>query len=219
MTGMRIGRGCAVSGVAAHIVSGVRVGLSRSHGVARVGICRSSVVSSVAAHIVPSVRVGLSRLSRSHIVACMGIGRSGGVAGMAAHVVSSMRAGGGRLGWSHIVTRMGIGRSSAVSSVAAHIMTGMRVSLSAGSGAMHRAGLTVAHHGAVTRGLGGRRRRLGGGSMSRMTRMALGQGGAACGQHQGGERQGEGKGLHEAAPASGRTVTTLNMPACMCIRR
>jgi hypothetical protein len=37
----------------------------------------------------------------------------------------------------------------------------------------------------------------------------------SCGQQQRGE--GGQKADHDAAPSRGRTVTTLNMPACMCI--
>lgn len=201
MTGMGVCRRSAMTCMAAHVVTRVRVGRDRtrwSHGVTGMGIGRRSVVPGVAAHIVTGMRIG-----RSHVVTRVGIRQR-------------------RLGRSHVVAGMGISRSRAVPGVTAHVMTGVRISRSAGSsGSMHGAGLAVAHHGAVVRGLGGRGCRLGRrcGGVLRMTGVALGQGGTARSQHQGRERQGEGKGLHEAAPASGRTVTTLNMPACMCIRR
>ena len=204
-------------------MTGVRVGLSRwggSHGVARVGIGRSSAVSGMAAHVMTGVRVGLGRWGRSHRVARVGIGRSSAVSGMAAHVMTGVRVGLGRWGRSHGVARVGIGRSSAVSGMAAHVMTRMGIGLSAGGGcAVHGAGLAVTHHRAVMRGLGRRSRRLSSGSMAGMFGMALGQGGPTRGHHQRGERERKRKGLHETAPSSGRTVTTLNMPACMCIRR
>lgn len=62
MTGMRIGLSRAVSGMAAHIVTGVRISrlrLSRSH-VACMGIGLRGAASGVAVHVVPSVRVSLS---------------------------------------------------------------------------------------------------------------------------------------------------------------
>lgn len=63
MTGMGICLRDAVSGMAAHIVTGVRISrlrLSRSHGVACMGVGLRGAVFGVAAHIVPSVRVSLS---------------------------------------------------------------------------------------------------------------------------------------------------------------
>ena len=204
MTGVGIGLGGAMTCMAAHVVTCVRIGRGRlgwSHGVARMGISCGSAVPRVAAHIVTGMRIG-----RRGVVICVRVSL-------------------GRLGRSHVVAGMGISRSRAVPGVTTHVMTSVRVSLSAGGGSMHGAGLALTHHGAVVRGLGGRGRRLCGGrrsrcgSVTRMTGVALGQGGSARSQHQGREGQGEGKRLHEAAPASGRTVTTLNMPACMCIRR
>ncbi len=218
MTGVGIGLGGAMTCMAAHVVTCVRIGWGRlgwSHGVARMGISCGSAVPCVAAHIVTGMRIG-----RRGVVICVraslgGVGRS--------HVVTRVGIRRGRLGRSHVVAGMGISRSGAVPGVTAHVMTSVRVRLSAGGGSMHGAGLALTHHGAVVRRLGGRGRRLCGGSrcgnVSRMTGVALGQGGTARSQHQRRERQGEGKRLHEAAPASGRTVTTLNMPACMCIRR
>lgn len=204
MTGVGIGLGGALTCMAAHVVTRVGIGRGRlggSHGVARMGISRGSAVPRVAAHIVTGMRIG-----RRGVVICVGIRR-------------------GRLGRSHVVAGMGINRSRAVPGVTAHVMTSVRVRLSAGRASMHGAGLALTYHGAVVRGLGGRGRRLCDGrrsccgNVTRMTGVALGQGGTARSQHQGREGQGEGKRLHEAAPASGRTVTTLNMPACMCIRR
>ncbi len=218
MTGVGIGLGGAMTCMAAHVVTCVRIGWGRlggSHGVARMGISCGSAVPCVAAHIVTGMRIG-----RRGVVICVraslgGVGRS--------HVVTRVGIRRGRLGRSHVVAGMGISRSGVVPGVTAHVMTSVRVRLSAGGGSMHGGGLALTHHGAVVRGLGGRGRRLCGGSrcgnVSRMTGVALGQGGTARSQHQGREGQGEGKRLHEAAPASGRTVTTLNMPACMCIRR
>ncbi len=155
-----------MTGMAAHIVTSVRISrlrLSRSHGVARTGIGLSRAVSGMAAHIVTGVRISRLRLSRSHGVACMGICLRGAVSGMAVHVVTSVR-----------------------------------VRLSAcGGGAVHGAGFAGAHHGAVMRRLGRRGRGLCRRRGSRcgrvpcMTGMALGQGGAARGQHQGRERQRE----------------------------
>lgn len=63
MTGMGIGLSRAVSGMAAHIVTGVRISrhrLSRSHGMARMRICLRGAVSCMAVHVVTSVRVSLS---------------------------------------------------------------------------------------------------------------------------------------------------------------
>ncbi len=218
MTGVGIGLGGAMTCMAAHVVTCVRIGRGRlgwSHGVARMGISCGSAVPRVAAHIVTGMRIGQRGVVICVRVSLGGVGRS--------HVVTRVGIRRGRLGRSHVVAGMGINRSRAVPGVTAHVMTSVRVRLSAGGGSMHGAGLALTHHGAVVRGLGGRGRRLCGGSrcgnVSRMTGVALGQGGTARSQHQGRERQGEGKRLHEAAPASGRTVTTLNMPACMCIRR
>jgi len=80
--------------MAAHIVTSVRISrrrLSRSHGVARTGICLRDAVSGMAVHVVPSVRISRLRLSRSHGVACMGVGLRGAVSGVAVHVVPSVR--------------------------------------------------------------------------------------------------------------------------------
>lgn len=47
--------------------------------------------------------------------------------------------------------------------------------------------------------------------------IVLRQGGA--GERDKERRQGGGEHSHDATPSSGRTVTTLNMPECMCINR
>ena len=49
-----------------------------------------------------------------------------------------------------------------------------------------------------------------------LTGMGLGEGRRGD-EHQ--RQQGDGGADHEAAPSMGRTVTTLNIPACMCISR
>lgn len=62
MPGVGIGLSRAVSGMAAHIVTGMRISrlrLSRSH-VARMRICLRGAVSGMAIHVVTSVRVSLS---------------------------------------------------------------------------------------------------------------------------------------------------------------
>jgi len=116
------------------------------------------------------VRVSLGGVGRGHLVTRVVIRR-------------------GRLGRSHVVAGMGISRSRAVPGVTAHVMTSVRVRLSAGGGPVHGAGLALTHRGAVVRGPGGRVRRLCGGrrsrcgSVTRMTGVALGQGGTARGQH------------------------------------
>ncbi|GEM_PF-796151 len=166
MTSMGIGLSRAVSGMAAHIVTGVRISrrrLSRSHGVARMGICLRDAVPGMAAHIVTGVRISRLRLSRSHGVACMGIGLRGAVSGMAVHVVTSVRV---RL------SACGGGAMHGTDFAGAHHWAVMR------------------RLGRRERGLFGRRRSRCG-RVSCMTGVALGQGGAARGQDQGRERQRE----------------------------
>ena len=69
-------------------------------------------------------------------------------------------------------------------------------------------------------GVGRRCRRLRpwrrGHRMARVRILGLGAEGAG-GENQGSE--GDGEAVHDAAPSMGRTVTTLNMPACMCISK
>ncbi|MEY4241974.1 MAG: hypothetical protein RJA14_1670 [Pseudomonadota bacterium] len=50
--------------------------------------------------------------------------------------------------------------------------------------------------------------------MARVRVLGVGAEGAG-GKDQGSE--GDGETVHDAAPSMGRTVTTLNIPACMCI--
>ncbi len=50
-----------------------------------------------------------------------------------------------------------------------------------------------------------------------MARMrVLGLGAESAGREEQ-RREGDGEAVHDAAPSMGRTVTTLNIPACMCI--
>jgi hypothetical protein len=129
------------------------------------------------------------------------------------HVVPGMRV---RLRWSHlrhVVTRMrvngqGLGR---------HLLAGMGVRSRWRLGRRHGVSGVGVLFGRLCRRLGHGSR---GGSRLRwhdMARVCVLSGGAqgASGQDQ--RSEGEGETVHDAAPSMGRTVTTLNMPACICM--
>ena len=164
---------------------------------ARVGISsgrRLSAVPRVTAHVVTGMRIDLRRRRRSRL--------------HAAHVVTGVRVCRSRRGGAHGVARMRINSGRL------------------GRGRGRRRGATRLGRGDARFGLGRGPRagllRAGGrglGAVASMSPVALGDGGTG-GQHQGQNRNsGEQGAAHRAAPSIGRTVTTLNIPACMCISR
>ncbi|MNK13248.1 hypothetical protein D3C87_313330 [compost metagenome] len=189
---------------AAHVVSGVRIGgRSLAHIVTRVRISRRE-----RAHVVARMRINGRRLGRSPL--------------HPAHVMAGVRVGRSRRSGAHAVTGMRIDRSrlGAVSSMSAHVMTSVRVRRRRGRrrSRPRRGGAWLGFGRGPRSGL----RRTGGrglGAMACMPAVRLGQGGTG-GQYQGQNCDGGEQGAaHRAAPSSGRTVTTLNIPACMCISR
>lgn len=170
------------------------------------------------AHIVTRVRIS----RRRHVVTGMKVGGSGWGRLHPAHVMPGVRVGRSRRSGAHVVTGMRIDRSrlGAVSGMTAHVMTNVRVRRHRGRrrSRPRRGGAWLG----FGRGSGSGLRRASGrglGAVACMPPVRLGHGGTG-GQYQGQNRDGGEQGAaHRAAPSSGRTVTTLNIPACMCISR
>ncbi len=222
VTGRRIDRRrlSAVSGVPAHVVTRMgidsgRLGRSVLHAV--------HVVTCTAAHVVTGVSAFLTRAFRAGAGLGRRLFRRWSRRGCA-HVVTRVRIRGGRLDRrrlhpTHVVAGVRVGSGlNVMPGVTAHVMTGMRVRRHRGRrrSRPRRGGAWLGRRSRT--GL----RRTGGRGLSAVARMppvALSDGGTS-GQHQGQDRDGGEQGAaHRAAPSSGRTVTTLNIPACMCISR
>ncbi len=171
-----------------------------------------------AAHVVTRMRIGLRTGLRTslrhgaHIVACMwvpGLRRHG------THVVTRMRVRSLRRHGAHVVAGVRIGlrrsrglrlsRSLGRALGRAHVVPRMRVRGLRRHGAHVVTCMWVAYGG--RRGL---RRVLGG----RVLTVILSRN-RPCGGHQ--RQKTDREPDHAASPSRGRTVTTLNMPACMCI--
>ena len=113
--------------------------------------------------------------------------------------------------------RIGSGRLGRRSLHPAHVVTGVRISRRRGG--WRDAARLRRSRARLGRGPRPDLRRAGGRGVSAVAPVALGDGGTG-GQHQGQNRDsGEQGAAHRAAPSSGRTVTTLNIPACMCISK
>ncbi|MND97979.1 hypothetical protein D3C80_903130 [compost metagenome] len=218
VTGMRIDRGRlgAVSSVAAHVVARMgidsgRLGRSLLHTV--------HVVTCTAAHVVTGVSAFLTRAFGAGAGPGRRLVRRRHRRGRA-HVVTRVRISGGRLGRSlhpaHVVAGVRVGSGlSAMSGVTAHVMARMRVRRRRGG----RHGRPGPRRGPWAGLLRASLRRAGRRGVGAVPAMRLGDGGTG-GQHQRQNRDsGEQGAAHRAAPSSGRTVTTLNIPACMCISR